>query len=74
MQVWTHPKVLTDESNDEVKSQDDVLEELIDHFKKEWLSERNIGWHSGLVPGTVTSNNGLEVTNRIFKANLKVSH
>ena len=49
----------------------DVLKKVINHFKKEWLSERNIGWHSGLVPGSVTSNNGLEVTNRIFKANLK---
>lgn len=41
------------------------------HLEKVWLSERNRGWHSGLVPGTVTSNNGLEVTNRIFKSNLK---
>ena len=41
------------------------------HLEKVWLIERNRGWHSGLVPGTVTSNNGLEVTNRIFKSNLK---
>ena len=37
-----------------------------------WLAERNNkGWHSGLVPGTVTTNNGLEVTNRVFKENFK---
>ena len=41
------------------------------HFEKVWLTNRNRGWHSGLVPGTVTTNNGLEVTNRIFKSNLK---
>ena len=43
----------------------------VSHFKKVWLSESNRGWHSGVVPGTVTTNNGLEVTNRIFKKNLK---
>ena len=41
------------------------------HFEKVWLTNRNRGWHSGLLPGTVTTNNGLEVTNRIFKSNLK---
>jgi hypothetical protein len=34
-------------------------------LEKFWLAERNQGWLSGLVPGTVTSNNGLEVTNGI---------
>ena len=37
------------------------------YFEDYWLLDRNIGWHSGLMPGIVTSNNGLEVTNRIFK-------
>ena len=41
------------------------------HLEKVWLSDRNRGWHSGLAPGTVTSNNGLDVTNRVFKSNLK---
>jgi hypothetical protein len=41
------------------------------HFEKFWLTPQNIGWHSGLLPGTVTTNNGLEVTNRIFKKDLK---
>ena len=40
------------------------------HFEKVWLTNRNRGWHSGLLPGTVTTNNGLEVTIRIFKSNL----
>ena len=39
-------------------------------FEKVWLTNRNRGWHSGLLPGTVTTNNGLEVTIRIFKSNL----
>jgi hypothetical protein len=41
-------------------------------LEKIWLAERNQGWHSGLVPGTLTSNNGLEVINRTFKKTLKV--
>ena len=41
----------------------------VTYFEDYWLQGRNIGWHSGLMPGTVTSNNGLEVTNRIFKNN-----
>jgi hypothetical protein len=58
------------------------LKKYVDHIKKSisdttasfqkfWLAERNNGWHSGLVPGTVTTNNGLEVTNRVFKMNFK---
>lgn len=41
------------------------------YLEKVWLIDRNRGWHSGLVPGTVTTNNGLEVTNRIFKKDFK---
>lgn len=41
------------------------------HFKKYWLSSANIGWHSGVLPGTVTSNNGVECTNRVFKRGLQ---
>jgi hypothetical protein len=40
-------------------------------FQKFWLAERNKGWDSGLVPGTVTTNNGLEVTIRVFKKNFE---
>lgn len=40
-------------------------------LEKFWLLDRNRGWHSGLVPWTVTSNNGLEVINRVFKKNFK---
>lgn len=42
-----------------------------EYLQKVWLIDRNRGWHSGLVPGTVTTNNGLEVTNRIFKSDFK---
>ena len=42
-----------------------------ENLQKVWLIDRNRGWHSGLVPGTVTTNNGLEVTNRIFKSDFK---
>jgi hypothetical protein len=41
------------------------------YLEKVWLIDRNRGWHSGVVPGTVTTNNGLEVTNRIFKKDFK---
>lgn len=41
------------------------------YLEKVWLTDRNRGWHSGLVPGTVTTNNGLEVTNRVFKKDFK---
>ena len=37
------------------------------HFEKYSLTEANVGWHSGLMPGTVTTNNGVESTNRLFK-------
>jgi hypothetical protein len=47
------------------------LSEIYPTMKQFWLAERNEGWHSGLVPGTVTTNNGLEVTNRVFKKNFK---
>ena len=43
----------------------------LQHFEKFWLTPPNIGWHSGLLPGTVTTNNGVEVINRIFKKDLK---
>ena len=48
---------------------DAPLLSAVSHLKKVWLTESNRGWHSGVVPGTVTTNNGLEVTNRIFKKN-----
>ena len=52
------------------------LKKYVDHINKSisdttalfqnfWLAERNNGWHSGVVPVTVTTNNGLEVTNRV---------
>lgn len=41
------------------------------HFEKYWLSQANIGWHSGVLPGTVTTNNGVECTNRVFKRGLQ---
>ena len=47
------------------------ISDTTEFFQKFWLAERNKGWHSGLVPGTVTTNNGLEVTNRVFKKNFK---
>ena len=50
---------------------DASLVSAVSHLNKVWLSESNRGWHSGVVPGTVTTNNGLEVTNRIFKKNFK---
>ena len=53
--------------------QDESLTSARDYLEKFWLNDRNRGWHSGLVPGTVTSSNGLEVTNRIFKKNFKGS-
>ena len=50
------------------KSEKDILLlSAVSHLQKVWLVESNRGWHSGVVPGTVTTNNGLEVTNRIFK-------
>ena len=42
-----------------------------DYLEKFWLLDRNRGWHSGLIPGTVTTNNGLEVTNKILQKNFK---
>jgi hypothetical protein len=39
------------------------------HFEKYWLTEINIGWHSGIMSGTVITNNGLESTNGVFKTN-----
>ena len=54
------------------RSEKDVLLlSAVSHLEKVWLSDSNRGWHSGVVPGTVTTNNGLEVTNRIFKKNFK---
>jgi transposase-like protein len=50
---------------------DVLLLSAVSHLKKVWLIESNRGWHSGVVPATVTTNNGLEVTNRIFKKNFK---
>jgi hypothetical protein len=50
---------------------DNSISDTTAFFQKFWLAERNKGWHSGLVPGTVTTNNGLEVTNRVFKKNFK---
>lgn len=43
----------------------------IAHLEKVWLTKNNRGWHSGLYPGSVTTNNGLEVTNRIYKKAFK---
>ena len=51
--------------------QDEHIISARDYLVKFWLLDRNRGWHSGLVPGTVTTNNGLEVTNRVFKKNFK---
>ena len=51
--------------------QDEHIKLARDYLEKFWLLDRNRGWHSGLVPGTVTSNNGLEVTNRVFKKYFK---
>jgi hypothetical protein len=47
------------------------ISDTTEFFQKIWLAVRNNGWHSGLVPGTVTTNNGLEVTNRVFEKNFK---
>lgn len=41
------------------------------HLRTVWLTEHNKGWHSGLCPGTVTTNNGLESTNCKFKRDFK---
>jgi hypothetical protein len=54
-----------------VEHENKSIREAATFLEKFWLAERNQGWHSGLVPGTVTSNNGLEVTNRIFKKGFK---
>ena len=43
----------------------------IAHLEKVWLTKNNRGWHSGLHPGSVTTNNGLEVTNRVYKKALQ---
>ena len=50
---------------------DDSIQRAVEHLIKIWLTSCNRGWHSGLLPGSVTSNNGLEVTNRIFKKDFK---
>ena len=59
------------EKYENLEEKDPSHMKAIAHLKKVWLSKRNSGWHSGLVPGTVTTNNGLEVTNRIFKKDFK---
>lgn len=41
------------------------------HLSDFWLKAVNSGWHSGLLPGTSSTNNGLEATNRVFKADFK---
>ena len=43
----------------------------IAHLEKNWLTKNNRGWHSGLQTGSVTTNNSLEVTNRVYKTALK---
>ena len=53
---------------------DPSVRDATTHFEKYWLTPANIGWHSGLLAGTVTTNNGVEVTNRVFKAGLKGLH
>lgn len=50
---------------------DDSIKSAIEHLTNFWLTKSNRGWHSGLLPGSVTTNNGLEVTNRVFKRNFK---
>lgn len=51
--------------------QNETIKDAAKHLLTVWLTEHNKGWHSGLCPGTVTTNNGLESTNCKFKRNFK---
>ena len=52
---------------------DASLVSAVSHLNKVWLSESNRGWHSGVVPGTVTTNNGLKLQTEYLKKISKVS-
>lgn len=56
--------------NKYVNHSDSSVNSAMVHFEKYWLTEANVGWHSGVMLGTVTTNNGVESTNRVFKRGL----
>ncbi len=46
------------------------LGELATYFHDNWIA-KNQNWYEGFVPGCPSTNNGLEATHRVFKADLK---
>ena len=51
--------------------ENESIKDAAKHLLNVWLTEQNKGWYSGLCPGTVTTNNGIESTNCKFKRDFK---
>ena len=49
----------------------EFIKAAVSHMEKVWLTPNNRGLHSGLLPGTVTTNNGQEKYNKTFKTDFK---